>query len=136
MIYPCSTCGAKNAFVNECGCDKQNMPTRATIENVTLYWGDNGDHEFWQDQSHKNLIIRHPQKKGSNRFWIALRVNGIESPPDTARQAKAAAGVQTCLTHEHIRVLIQIVARQYQVLFSLDETLTWQKVSAGNMKLR
>lgn len=26
--YPCPDCGADNAFVNQCGCDPENMPTR------------------------------------------------------------------------------------------------------------
>jgi hypothetical protein len=28
MVYKCSQCQADNAFVNQCGCDPENMPTR------------------------------------------------------------------------------------------------------------
>jgi len=28
LIYKCHTCGKDNPFVNKCGCDKENMPTK------------------------------------------------------------------------------------------------------------
>jgi len=42
MSYQCLICGADNRFVNECGCDPNNMPTVPTKHDflVLLYYAE------------------------------------------------------------------------------------------------
>jgi len=35
MTYKCGQCGADNQIVNQCGCDKENMPTKPLPELQT-----------------------------------------------------------------------------------------------------
>lgn len=39
MGYPCAACGKNNAFVNQCGCDPGNRPTRPAVETTRLASG-------------------------------------------------------------------------------------------------
>lgn len=57
MIYACSVCGAKSVIVNQCGCDKNNLPPRPANVLEICDLGNGSYATVYQDDTFRYLAI-------------------------------------------------------------------------------
>ena len=100
---------------------------------TTLFYGDNGQHEFWQNKSGSVLIIRNHTED----VWIVMVLNGDQMPIDKTRaaQLRKTADITPTLTDSNLTALIKRIARQYEVRLTFDKSKHWVQNEGPRMTL-
>lgn len=88
---------------------------------MNLYYGDNGQHEFWESERGEYLIIRH---RGHDS-WFALNVNGrgVDRGFGMAKRPQTIAN--------------RVQQKRYGVPLTLDKSQQWvyRRKNARQMQL-
>jgi hypothetical protein len=109
MIHKCPTCRAENEIVNQCGCDKSNLPTPVTPEQVEFakhkdhiilalraVYGISVDYEIVSEDRFSdpcialdgaNLCLQETEAKKLQWYWgVEVCVPGVRYYPDGSGQ--------------------------------------------------
>lgn len=85
---------------------------------MNLYYGDNGQHEFWENEGRTFLIIRNH----GHQSWLAVLVAGSYEGFGIAKRPQTIANR---------------IQRHYGIVFSFNKSKQWiqQRKNARKMKL-